>query len=182
MGRGSNSGLTDDKKGERGVKTPVRKRKSAKSSGSDASSVISVLTPPSDLQSSESSVLTSRSREIMGVSGEQFLSGMYDFRSFGRTTYSDLVEAGVIADLFAAIAAYKKASTSKARTQVLVPEGELPFSAVGMTNLHERVLAVHAMLQNMQGQYEGDNSFSTITSYSVQCAGLLQTCSKLIRR
>ncbi|KAJ1404705.1 hypothetical protein B484DRAFT_404672 [Ochromonadaceae sp. CCMP2298] len=157
-------------------------KKKAKESPSDSSN-LSTITAPTDSQSSGvSEPPLKRSRETAGVSGEQFLSGMYDFRSFGRSTYSNLVEAGVIADLFTALAKYKRASTSKARAQVLVPEDELPLSAVGMANLHERVLAVRAMLQNMQNRYEASQSLSTITSFSDECAGLLQSSGKRIRR
>ncbi|KAJ1426887.1 hypothetical protein B484DRAFT_80538, partial [Ochromonadaceae sp. CCMP2298] len=154
MGHTANSGLTKGKKKRSGAETPTGGRKTAKESPSDTSCISSITAPTESESSGLSEPPSKRSRETVGVSGKQFLSGMYDFRSFSRSTYSDLVEAGVMADLFAALAKYKRASTSKARALVLVPEDELPLSAVGMVNLRERVLAVRAMLQNMQNRYE----------------------------
>jgi hypothetical protein len=103
-----------------------------------------------------------RSRETVGVTGEQFLSGMFVFRSFGRATYSDLVEVGLITDLQAKLTAYSKARTVNAKARTLVSADELPLSHAAHINLHERVQAVRAVLKDLQCRYDTGGSINSV--------------------
>jgi hypothetical protein len=149
MGHNPNTGLTGNSKGRRGVKTPSGSRKKAKESPPD-SSLISSITPTDitlELRSGRK-----RTRETTSVSGEAFLSGMHDFRAFGRTTWTDLVELGVVEVLQQNLAGYWKCRTYQAKARLLVPAEELPLSTAAQMHLHERVLAVQALFKDLHSR------------------------------
>jgi hypothetical protein len=96
----------------------------------EAPEVPEVLTSQLDVSqltvdSSFDSSVSERSRETVGVSGEKFLSGRHDCRAFGRATWKDLVDSGVVVNLWAQLTAYSKGRTAYAKAKVLVSADEL---------------------------------------------------------
>jgi len=123
-----------------------------------------------------------KSYERAGVSGEAFLTGMHDFRAFGRGTWADLVGCGVVEVLQQKLTAYGKARSANAKARALVSADELPLSHTAYINLHERVLAVRAVLGDLGRRYDAGDSMNKITEFTEDVAPMLGTSGKRVRR
>jgi hypothetical protein len=103
MGRSTNTGLTGDRKGRKGVKTPNGARKRAKVTPPDSTSTSASSVPTeSSAEASQESALSSITgtvivRETRGAAGVLFTEERLDFRSFGRCTWEDWVGFGLVA-------------------------------------------------------------------------------------
>jgi hypothetical protein len=176
---------TKTKKGNRKGATAQTKKISARSA--DGASTSSTSAPEaqeepeastSELDMSQLTMDTSfdssvseRSRETVGVSGQQFLNGRHDFRAFGRATWRDLVGSSVVDNLWAQLTAYSKSKTAYAKAKVLVSADELPLSFAAQMMLEHRVQAVRAVLVDLAQRYEEERSMNKITTFTEDKVG-----------
>jgi hypothetical protein len=123
-----------------------------------------------------------RSYDSAGVSGKAFLTGMHDFRAFERGTWADLVACGVVEVLQQNLTAYGKARSANAKARALVSADELPLSHTAYINLHERVLAVRAVLRDLARRYDAGDSMNKITEFTEDVAPTLGTSGKRVHR
>ncbi|KAJ1382663.1 hypothetical protein B484DRAFT_411393, partial [Ochromonadaceae sp. CCMP2298] len=135
---------------------------------------------PTDITADLGSV--KRTRETAGVSGEEFITGMHDFRAFGRRTWADLVDMGVVDVLLNKLAAYWNCRTLPGKAKLLVSAEELPLSSAAQMNLHERVLAMQAVLKDLHGRFGGSEPMNRITECTEDIASTLGTSGKRVRR
>jgi hypothetical protein len=135
---------------------------------------------PTDITADLGSV--KRTRETVGVSGEEFVTGMHDFRALGRRTWTDLIDMGVVKLLLNKLAAYWKCRTLPGKAKLLVSAEELPLSSAAQMNLHERVLAVQAVLKDLHGRFGRNEPMNRITECTEEIAPTLGTSGKRVRR
>jgi transposase len=154
----------------------------------EAPEVPEVLTSQQDVSqltvdSSFDTSVSERSRETVGVSGEEFLSGRHDFRAFGRATWRDLVDSGVVVNLWAQLTAYSKGRTAYAKAKVLVSADELALSFAAQLTLEHRVQAVRVVLMEWAQRYEEGRSMCKITTFTEdKVAPMLGISGKRVRR
>jgi hypothetical protein len=192
MGRTSNSGLTGNKKGEKGVKTPTGARKRVKLTPPDSSSTIASSQSDEPSQetlsdsfgdSSVSSTITSTIsiRETKGQSGEVFIDQRLDFRSFGRKTWEDWVSSGLADHFKRQFQRFQQASTPRAAEKVLVRIEELPLSYRGHQYLTEKVKMVRKLLFLIEGAFSSDERVCRVSEWSAGVAFGEMFSDKILR-
>jgi hypothetical protein len=80
------------------------------------------------------------------------------------------------------ISSYWKCRTLTGKTKLLVSSEELPLSSAAQMNLHERVLAVQAVLKEVHGRFGRNEPMNRITECTEEIAPMLGTSGKRVRR
>ncbi|KAJ1404618.1 hypothetical protein B484DRAFT_404717 [Ochromonadaceae sp. CCMP2298] len=89
---------------------------------------------------------------------------------------------GVVEVLLGKISSYWKCLTLTGKAKLMVSSEELPLSSAAQMNLHERVLAVQAVLKDVHGRFGRNEPMNRITECTEEIAPMLGTSGKRVRR
>jgi hypothetical protein len=109
-------------------------------------------------------------RETKGQPGEIFIDQRLDFRSFGRRTWEDWVNSGLVDHFKRQFQRYLHASTPQFAEKVLVRSEELPLSYRGHQYPTDKVKTVKKLLAHMEQAFSSDGRMCRVSEWSAGVA------------
>jgi hypothetical protein len=120
-------------------------------------------------------------QNMLGVRGDAFLLQNLDWRSFGRQTYEDWVNAGFVERLGLKLSKFF-ASAGLVAARHVVPSSELPLSAKGYVNLYEKCLAMRDMLGKWKARYKsGECNMEVVKDSETMAASFTVGGARMLR-